>query len=105
MTMNGQEVDIQEIDNYGSTVEVFDTIRDYEIKTRFKRYRIRIKVDNKQDETTQYLMWSDLVARKRADGRLFIRDINPDTQPAFEIEYRKNMPQGYYVIWQYCEIV
>lgn len=105
MTKNGQEVDTQVLDAEGSIVEIVDTLRDYELTTRFKRYTVRIRVQNDQDEMTQYLIFTELIRKKKDGGTLFIRDRDASTQPSFGYEYRKNMPDGYFVIQRYCEAV
>ena len=105
VVQHGQEVDTIVLDNNFSTIETVDTLKDATVTTRFKRYNIRIKVQNKQDEMTQYLHFSDVIDRKLQAGELFIRDIDPSTQPNFGLEYRKNMEHGYFVIFHYCEVV
>jgi hypothetical protein len=102
MTRHGTEVDTMILDELGSTVEVHDTLRDFNITTRFKRYSIRIKVKDKREEMMQYLEFTDLIDAKRKEDMLFTRDDDATTQPAFGLEYRKNISPEYYIIRRYC---
>jgi hypothetical protein len=105
MTRYGTETETTFLDKHQSTVEVVSNIRDFEITRRVKRYCIRIKVNNKQDEMTQFLLFSDMIDQKKVDGSLYVNPKEPQTVPSFGIEYRSDMPDGYYVIRTYTEIV
>jgi hypothetical protein len=106
MTEYGTETEGTFTDANGSTVEVIANYKDLEVMSRFKRISVRIKVIDKRDETTQYLLFSDLIEEKRQAGTLVVRDADPHSRPSFTIEYPKtNIDGTYFVVRSYTELI
>ena len=108
MTQYGTETKTYETEhgNAQHKVDVIESLKDFKVFSTYKRITVRIKVRTKQDETTQYLLWSDMIDLARADGKLLTRDSDPATSPSFIIEYPKHDIDGaYYVIRSHTEIV
>lgn len=67
-----------------------------------KQYRIRVKVYNPQEEMTEYIRFTEEIAKHRANGTLAYDKEDGNTRPAFIIEYPKeNIDGGYFVIKSY----
>lgn len=106
MTRFGKEVETTVLDDQGSTLDVIKSIANYDLKKAFKRYSIRVKVNNKKDETTEYLNFSEMIAEKRRAGLLVLRDPDPDTRPSFCVDYPKTDTDGsYFIIRTHTEII
>jgi C4-type Zn-finger protein len=100
----GQIIEGQVVDNDGSTVEEITNMVDYSAKTNFRRATFRVKVENKQQETEEYIKWSNQVEEKRRAGTLVIKD--DLTKPQFVLEYPKTDQDGsYFVIRSFTEII
>lgn len=92
--------------NEVNTVEIIDNISGDNVFSTFKRVTLRIRVHNKQEETTQFLLFSDLVEEKRQTGKLVLRDTDPATRPQFMIEYpKKDIDGTYFIIRSHTELV
>jgi hypothetical protein len=98
MTNYGTETETTYLDNQGSTIDIISKIQNGDIKQRWKRVNLRIKVSDKRDETTQYLLFSDMIDEKRQAGVLIVRDSDPQTRPCFMVEYPKTDIDGTYFI-------
>lgn len=104
MTRYGEEGEIIMIDEHGSFEEEITPIHDYQIKSRLRRTCVRIKVTNKQAETTEYLRFTDLIEKKRQQGVLYTKD--HQALPSFVLEFPKKKINGeYFVVRTYTEIV
>lgn len=105
MTRFGTEIDTDIVDELGSTVSIISTVHNYEIRKKLKRYCIRVRVEDKQQEMVEFLTFTDLIEQKRKEGTLFINDKDPASQPMFIIEYPDKLGPWYSIIRSYTEIV
>lgn len=106
MTTWGTETETTFLDGQGSMVDVITKIERGNVQQRWKRITLRIKVADKREETTQFLMFSDLIAEKRRAGVLIVRDNDPATLPAFMLEYPKRDVDGsYFIVRSFTELV
>lgn len=104
MTRYGEEGDITMMDEHGSFEEEITPIHDYQVKSRLRRICVRVKVTNKQAETTEYLRFTDLIEQKRQEGVLYAKDER--SLPSFVLEFPKKKINGeYFVVRTYTEIV
>lgn len=106
MSNYGTEVETTYLDDNRSTIDIISKFQNDDIKQRWKRVNLRIKVYGKQDETTQYLLFSSLIDEKRRAGLLIVRDSDPSTRPSFTVEYPKTDHDGsYFVIRSHTELI
>lgn len=106
MTTWGTETETTFLDRQGSTVEIIKKIEHGNVQQRWKRITLRIKVADKREETTQFLLFSDLIAEKRKSGTLIVRDGDPATFPSFLIDYPKSAGNGtYFIVRSFTELV
>lgn len=101
----GTEVETTFLDDNGSTVELIRTFKESDVTSQFKRISLRIRVKDKQDETTQYLIFSDLIEQKKREGVLVYRDSDPTTRPSFVIEYPRKDADFYTIVRTFTELM
>lgn len=106
MTRYGTETETTYLDQDKSTIDIISNIKDYAVTTKFKRISVRVKVGDKKEETTQYLLFSDLIDQRRKDGTLIVRDADPANRPSFAIEYpRTDVDGSYFIIRTHTELM
>jgi hypothetical protein len=77
-----------------------------EVAVTLRNYRIRIKVINAQDEMSEFIRFTDELAKLRRQGKLSVDPDDPTTFPGFFIEYPKHDADGsYFVVKSYTVIV
>jgi hypothetical protein len=105
MTNYGTEIDTHVVSD-SLTEDIIAKIQDGETIKRWKRTSLRIKVTNKKDETTQYLIWTDMLDHLRKQKRLIERDTELPVRPSFAIDFPKtNYDGSYFVICTHTEII
>ncbi|GAC1501805.1 MAG: hypothetical protein NVS1B10_06220 [Candidatus Saccharimonadales bacterium] len=87
-------------------VEETNHIADYDTRHKLKKISRRIKVHNKQDETTEYLKFSKLMHELRDKKILAVNERDHTTRPSFVLLFPKTDIDGsYFVIVTYTELM
>lgn len=77
-----------------------------EVTKTFQQYSIRVKVDNSQGETAEYLKFTDKLRELRDNKKIYVDADDRQTIPAFMIHYpKKNIDGSYFVILNWCELM
>lgn len=63
-----------------------------------RTYRLKVRVASPQEEMTEYMKFSDELAKLRAEGKLAIDREDPTTFHCFMIQYPKVNIDGSYLI-------
>lgn len=94
------------LSNLGTTMVKVEKYRNEEVERSMKQYRVRVKVNGSQDEMTEYIRFTDEVAKLREEGALTYDKEDPSTRPMFIIDYPKeNIDGSYFVIKCYTILV
>lgn len=64
----------------------------------FRTYRIKVKVMDAQAEMTEFIRFTEEVAKHRSSGTLTVDKEDPSTYPSFIIQYPKESVDGSYFI-------
>lgn len=73
---------------------------------KLRTYRVKVKVLSAQDEMTEFIRFTDELAKLRQKHRLGIDPEDQATQPTFSIRYPKYDVDGsYFVIKCWTEII
>lgn len=91
---------------FGTERTVIQVYRDSEVTRTLKQYRIKVKVNTPQDEMTEYIRFTDEIAKRRENGTLVIDRNDHTTFPAFILDYpRENIDGSYFCIKCYTVAV
>ena len=63
-----------------------------------RSYRVKVRVANSQAEMSEYLKFSEEIAKLRQDGRLTVDKEDSTTYPSFMIQYPRDNVDGSYTI-------
>jgi hypothetical protein len=63
-----------------------------------KHYRTRVKVNSSQDEMTEFIKFTDELAKYREQEKLVVDKDDSSTTPAFEFDFPKENRDGSYFI-------
>ena len=98
----GVEKTIEDLDD-GSTISSIDKYRKGKSANTVKHFRIRIKIYTSQQEMTEFINFTEELAKYRLDKILVTDREDPSTKPAFIIEYPKEDVDGsYFIVKNYC---
>lgn len=71
-----------------------------------RNYRIKVKVVNAQDEMSEFIRFTDELAKLRKQGKLAVDKDDSTTFPAFIIHYPKEDLDGsYFIVKSYTVVV
>lgn len=94
------------INEDGSVVSIVEDVFKGEVTKSFHQYFIRIKVDDSQGETAEYLKFTDKLRELRDTKRIYVDADDRQTIPAFMIHYpKKDIDGSYFVILNWCELM
>jgi hypothetical protein len=88
--------------------EIADVVkyRRGEIAVRLRNYRVKVKVVNAQDEMSEFIRFTDELAKLRQQGKLTVDKDDATTFPAFIIQYpREDVDGSYFIIKSYTVVV
>jgi hypothetical protein len=98
----GSTKTVYPIDSSGSTIVRVETYWRNTVSKVNMQYKIRVKVYSAKEELTEYLKFTDEIAKRRADGTLTYDRDDITSRPSFTIEYPKeNVDGGYFIIKSY----
>ena len=90
----------------GSVVSIVEDVFKGEVTKSFHQYSIRVKVENSQGETAEYLKFTDKLRELRDSKRIYVDVDDRQTIPAFMIHYpKKDIDGSYFVILNWCELM
>lgn len=77
-----------------------------EVVHRLRTYRVKVKVISAQDEMTEFIRFTDELAKLRQKNKLGVDAEDPATYPSFLIKYpRYDVDGSYFVIKTWTEIL
>lgn len=102
MNYGTQETAIMDKD--GSTISLVEDVYRGEVSHAFQHFFVRIKVENTQEETAEYLTFTDRLRELRSLKQLYIDPEDRQSLPAFIVHYpKKDIDGSYFVILNWCE--
>src|SRR6185369_10064490 len=73
---------------------------------KLRSFRVKVKVISAQDEMTEFIRFTDDLAKLRQKNRLTVDPEDPTSYPAFLLQYPKHDVDGsYFVIKSWTEVV
>lgn len=77
-----------------------------EVAVTLRHYRIRVRVVTPQEEMTEFIRFTDELAKLRQQRKLTVDKDDPTTHPAFIIQYPRDSIDGaYFIVKSYTIIV
>lgn len=96
----GTEKTTRKIDNDFTMVDI-KKIKEGEPYKTMRQYRMRVSVRDAQEEMTEFIRFTEELVSRRKEGKLVCDKHDPDTYPAFILEYPKTDKGSYFVIKSY----
>lgn len=88
-----------------TSIILVDHIFKGEIDKTIVQYTTRIAVEDVQNETSEFLKFSDMLRELREKGTLTWDKTDKTTLPSFTIHYPKEDAGSYFVILNWCESI
>ena len=96
MTEFGTEATTIKIGN--AMITTIKKYRQGEETIALKHYRTRIKVNNSQQEMTEFIKFTQELADLRNHNKLIVDREDPSTRPAFEFDFPKEDKGSWFII-------
>lgn len=91
------------LDDKGSSISTVKKYRHGNVEKAWRRYYIKVIVRNSQEEMTEFMRFTDELAKCRNNGTLTWDREDNATRPSFIIDYPKENRDGSYIIIKnYC---
>lgn len=81
----------------GVSLTTITKYRNEKPENKMKHYRIRVKVNNAQEEMTEFIRFIEDVTSKRKDNTLTVDRDDPTTLPSFILDYPKDSTTGFII--------